>query len=268
MREKERQPSAMNSDEPSLITLERLATSADIRDRAFAASALCLRRHAVADRAEIVAVYERIRETAALEHAEVRARIRSGTLDTRAFLAQLREAPPNIRDHLVEEVLGIAYPPLEDHSLPHDASWYSPSGLSEILFTLERADLGPGKTFVDLGSGLGKVVLLVALLSGASAHGVELDPELAVQAQAAARSLNLDNAHFIAGDIRESPLPTADVYYMFIPLSRSADVASRIREFAGERRILLFSQTLDLKRLPWLRSAKAASYWLEMYEKA
>lgn len=195
----------------------------------------------------------------------MRGRIHDRTLDRRAFLAQLQEASLEIRDHLVEEILDIAYPPLEESPLPSEMIPYCPSGLAEILFMLENADLGPGKTFVDLGSGLGKVVLLVALLTGARAYGVELDSTLVTRARSAARSLRLDDAHFVQGDIRSAPLPPADVYYMYIPLTQSTGVVQRLEALAAERSIRLFSQALDLARLPWLRPGNAASYWLEMY---
>jgi hypothetical protein len=253
----------MHDDVPSFAALERLVTSADIRDRAFAASVLSLRL--AEDRARVEPLYERIREAARVEHAEVRGRIRDRTLDKEAFVARLLETPVETRDHLVEEILGVAYPPLEERSLPREMIHYCPSGLAEILFTLENAGLGPGKTFVDLGSGLGKVVLLVALLSGARAYGVEVDPPLVSHARSAAGALGLDHAQFVEGDIREVSLPAADVYYMYVPVTRSSAVVSRLRAVAAERRTLLFSQSLDLKELPWLRRGDAASYWLEMY---
>ncbi len=179
----------MENDAPALVTLETLATSADIRDRAFAASALALRRHAE-DPTEVARLYDRIRETARNAHADLRARMGDESFDRGELLAQLREAPLEIRDHLIEEILDIAYPPLEEALLPREVIHYSPSGLSEILFTIENARLGPDKTFVDLGSGLGKVVLLVALLTGARAYGVEIDPRLVAHARAAAQALD------------------------------------------------------------------------------
>jgi hypothetical protein len=257
-------PLAPRGDAPSFAALEQLATSADVRDRAFVASALSLLRDA-RDAEQAHALRERVRSTARSHHAEVRGRIASGTLDRRAFVDHLRGAPLEIRDHLLEEILGIAYPPPEETSLPRDLIPYCPSGLAEILFMLENADLGPGKAFVDLGSGLGKVVLMVALLTGARAYGVEIDPPLVSHARSAARSLLLDSAHFIEGDIREVPLPAADVYYMYIPVTHPTALVERLEARAAERSILLFSQALDLRRLPWLSPCNAASYWLEMY---
>jgi hypothetical protein len=240
---------------PSFAALERLASSGDIRDRAFAASALSFGQR---DPAEVAAVYSRIRAAAKDHHADVRARICARALDAQTLLAHLETQPLDVRDHYVEEILDIAYP-------SHGAIHHCPSGLAEIVFMLSHADLRPGKTFVDLGAGLGKVVLLVALLTGARAFGVELDPLLVFEARSAARSLDLEHAHFLEGDIRDTPLPAADVYYMYIPLMRSGALVERLPR-TKERATLVFSQALDLEHTPWLRASGASSYWLEMYE--
>jgi hypothetical protein len=255
----------MARDEPSLASLEVLVASRDARDRAFAASVLRLRRGKL-DPARVTELYERVRATARAEHAEVRARIRDGKLDRAAFLAELSAAPLETRDHLVEELLDIAYPPLGGWPLPHDAVPYSPSGVAEILFAIESASLGPHTTFVDLGSGLGKVVLLVALLSGARAHGVELDPRLVAESRRAAAGLALHNAQFSAGDIRVTPLPPAHAYYMFSPVLRPTELARRLAANASRQHFVLFAPALDLRALPWLAARHRASYWLEMYE--
>jgi SAM-dependent methyltransferase len=255
----------VHGDPPTLDALERLASSADIRDRAFAASLLSFPRYA-GERERVALLYDRIRETALRQHADARARIHDGTFGKDALLALLRDAPPELRDHLVEEILDVAYPPLEEASLPQGSIHYCPSGLAEILFMLEKANLGPGKTFVDLGSGLGKVALLVALVTGARVLGVELDPRLVSHARSAAGSLRLENAHFLEGNIRELSLPLADVYYMYIPLMQSTALVARLAALAAQRRILVFSQTLDLTQLPWLRATPETSYWLAMHE--
>lgn len=255
----------MESDELRLGALSQLATSRDIADRAFAASALAL-LHGSEDRGEIDAIYESVRETAKREHARLREQIRNGAFNRGHLLEMLQQEPLATRDHLIEEILDVAYPPLGERRLPRDSVPYSPSGLGEILFALEHAELGPGATLVDLGSGLGKVTLLSALLTGADAYGVELDPALVAHANGAAASLGLTRAHFVQGDIRDAPLPLADAYYLFIPLHRSEEVVERLAPIAAERSIVVFSQPLDERRVPFLRASGKSSYWLTMYE--
>ncbi len=255
----------MAGDEASLSILERLATSAEVGDRAFAAGALGLRRGA-AQPERVAQLYARIEETASRAHAALRARIRSGGMSRDALLGLLENTPLDIRDHLVEEILGIAYPPLARAAAERDVNRDFTSSLREILFVLDHARLGPASSFVDLGAGLGKVVLLVALLTGARAWGLELDSALVAGAQSAARSLELERAQFVQGDICQAALPPADVYYMFIPCLGSAAVAERLAPIAAQRKLLLFSQALDLTALPWLRATGERCYWLQMYE--
>jgi hypothetical protein len=257
----------MPDDEAPLATLERLAASTSVRDRAFAASALALGRHEhEAERA--AQLYKRIDETARSQHAALVARIREGNLEREGLLALLEAEAPDARDHLVEEILGIAYPPFEPPSREREPTLDNPSGFAEISFGFEQARLGPDHTLVDLGAGQGKVVLLAALLTGARALGIELDPRAVTRAQAAAAALGLDRAEFVQGDIRSAPLPEADVYYMFSPFLGSAEVVRRLRPIAVRRQIRLLCQPLDLKALPWLKATGARRYWLEVYESA
>jgi protein-L-isoaspartate O-methyltransferase len=256
------EPGRTPSQAPTLQELESLAESPDIRDRAFVASALVLQRNTV-EAWRIARVYERIRTTARTEHAELQASIRRGELDAAALERRLTAVAPELRDHFIEELLDVAYPPLA-----HDVTRNSPSGLAEVRFMLEHGRLAPGRALVDLGSGLGKVVLLTALLTGARACGIELDSRLVEHARAAAAHLRLDRAQFVVGDIREAPLPEADVYYLFIPFSGSAQVVERLAPIAARRPFLLFSQALELGQTPWLRATGRACYWLQMYEVA
>ena len=54
--------------------------------------------------------------------------------------------------------------------------FYQPTPGRIIFELVERAALQKHDTFYDLGSGLGQVVILVSLLSGARAKGIEFDP--------------------------------------------------------------------------------------------
>jgi hypothetical protein len=255
----------MHESAPDLHALETLATSESLPDRAFAASELRRRADSGGDNA-VRALYERVRATAARVHAPVRDRIRSGGFDRRALDGALSDAAREHRDHLLEEILGIAYPPLDAGGRAGEVVLDATSGVDEILFMIEHSGLGPGKKLVDLGAGAGKVVLLTATLTGATAEGLEIDSPLVAHANAAAAALGLGNrARFGLVDIRDAELPRAEVYYMYIPLIGAASLVTRLEPTARERRFVLFCQALDLARFPWLRRTGHASYWLEMY---
>jgi SAM-dependent methyltransferase len=255
---------------PDLAALESLVASDEIGDRAFAAGALLLARRSE-HRDAIERLTQRLRDTARRHHAGLQDRIRSSTVDRLALATRLLCAPAEVRDHLAEEILDIAYPPVEESEdgTPDADTLDAPSGVPEILFAVERSGLAPGKTFVDLGSGAGKVVLLVAILTGATAIGMESDPRRLAEALRAAAWLGLDGVRFVGADIRRDPLPAADVYYMHIPFAGSAEVVGRLEAMAAARKVRLFSQALDLEKFPWLArpgGERTGSYWLEMYE--
>ncbi len=98
-------PTATQGDAPPSPTArERPAASGDIRDRAFIASVLSLHLDAK-DREQVQALYERIRRAARSHHAELRGRLSTAPSTGAPFVSHLQEAPLEIRDHLVEEIL-------------------------------------------------------------------------------------------------------------------------------------------------------------------
>ena len=75
------------------------------------------------------------------------------------------------------------------------------------------ADLAPGETVVDLGSGAGVDVFLAARAVGprGRAIGIDMTPKMLEQARAAARLSDLDNTEFHEGAIESLPLEDASV---------------------------------------------------------
>jgi len=75
---------------------------------------------------------------------------------------------------------------------------------------LSMADLRPGETVVDLGSGPGFDVFLAAKIVGAEGQviGVDMTPEMISMARKNAEKLNVTNVEFRLGDIEK--LPVAD----------------------------------------------------------
>jgi hypothetical protein len=253
----------MDAPAPSWSELSRLVESASLEDRAFAAGELQLRFSRDPDRAR--ELYSALGRRSLEVHAEARARIRSGTLRGAALRALIEQTPAGLRDHFVEELLDVAYPPLEPQELSRELVTYCPSGWTEIAHALDHTH---PTALVDLGSGLGKVVLLTALLTNARAHGIELDPALVHHAQNAATSLDVATASFACTDARDAPLPDADVFYLYVPFTGAAltAVLTRLQAITDYRPIVVCSQALDTTRHPWLRSRNTPSFWLEIYD--
>ncbi len=245
--------------QPTLAELRRLATSESVGDRAFASGALAL--HARTDEAR--ELYEAARACSLRVHAETRAQIRSGRLRGASLRARIDAEPDEVREHWIEEVLDVAYPPLDEPPLTRDLVPYVPSGLTEIFHAVDVTQLGPERTFVDVGAGLGKVAILAALLCGARARGVERDAELVRRAEHAAASLSLD-IPFTLADAREADL-AADVVYLYTPFTGAVLATVMIRVARLPRPFTLCAQTLDLGKYAWLTDLGRASSWMNVY---
>ncbi len=75
------------------------------------------------------------------------------------------------------------------------------------------AELRPGETVLDLGSGGGIDVLLSAQRVGPTgkAYGIDMTEEMLDLARANQRQAGIDNAEFLKGEIERIPLPDASV---------------------------------------------------------
>src|SRR5690348_494847 len=75
------------------------------------------------------------------------------------------------------------------------------------------ADLRPGETVLDLGSGGGIDVLLSARRVGPAgqAYGLDMTEEMLDLARASARASDADNVEFLRGQIEAIPLPGSSV---------------------------------------------------------
>ena len=78
---------------------------------------------------------------------------------------------------------------------------------------LAVADLHPGETVLDLGSGGGLDVLLSArrVAPGGIAYGLDASPDMLTLARANAAQAGVTNAHLLHGHIEDIPLPGGHV---------------------------------------------------------
>ena len=70
---------------------------------------------------------------------------------------------------------------------------------------------------VDLGSGLGHVVLLAAICTAARCIGIEREAAYVDSARRSARALRVDNATFIRCDARMADFSTGTLFYFYTP---------------------------------------------------
>lgn len=216
---------------------------------------------------------------AALEHANgrlvegLRRRIvagrytRNGLLRAFACVADATSSQGDYDalDVLVGGLLDVGPLPDEEREREPDMVFYQPTPARAILSLLRLARLGPADVFYDLGSGLGHVVCLAALLGGARAIGIEYEPTYCNHARRAAAGLNLRGVAFIEGDARVAPLDDGTVYFMYTPFRGALlqAVLDRLRQRAREQTIRVCTYgpgTLEVaeRAADWLRPAGGA----------
>ncbi len=120
---------------------------------------------------------------------------------------------------------------------------YESTPVSAVLELVDRVPLTGGDRFVDIGSGLGQVVLLVHLLTGVEAVGLEVVPAYVEQARGETTKLGIGGVSFREGDARSAELCGGTVYFLFSPFRGEMlqTVLSRLRQEARTRRLTICS---------------------------
>ena len=186
----------------------------------------------------------------------LRSGIRTGTV-TQGQLRRLLESNSRYRrgdgacmhwgaeaaDALAAGLLGSDCPPQPWDGGDSEMIHYESTPVSATLELVDRVPLSCGDRFVDIGSGLGQVVLLVHLLTGVAAVGLEVVPAYVEQARGEAESLGIDGVSFSEGDARGADLCGGTVYFLFSPFKGQMlqTVLNRLRQEARARRLTVCS---------------------------
>ncbi|HEX3476195.1 MAG TPA: class I SAM-dependent methyltransferase [Kofleriaceae bacterium] len=202
-----------------------------------------------------------------LQARAARAAIVAGALRGAALLDAVRAVPFCDRDAWVDELLGIEPPPPDAPGLPRGAVPYLPCGVDEILALVQDAPVGPDDELVDLGAGLGRVVALVHLLSGARTRGIEIQAALVHRARARCAALGLTAVSFVHGDAADAELD-GSMFFLYAPFGGDplARVVRRLEAVARRRPIVVAAVALELPDVPWLAARSTSSAALTLYE--
>ena len=135
--------------------------------------------------------------------------------------------------------------------------FYQPTPARIVLELVDRSAFRQQDVFYDLGSGLGQVSILVHLLSGIRAKGVEVEPAYCDYARRCARGLNLSEVQFINADAREADYSDGTVFFMYSPFEgRMLErVLERLRHESEKRSLRLCTYgpcTQPVNRQSWL----------------
>jgi len=197
-----------------------------------------------------------------------RVKLEAGALRGAALLELLASIPALERDAWVDALLGLEEPPADDVAdLPRGAVPYLPSGVEEILAMVREAPLRPHDVLVDLGSGLGRVVILAHLLSGARAVGVELQEQLVRSARARCAELALAGVSFVHANAEDLELE-GTVFFLYAPFNGEmlARVLRRLEVVARRRPIVVCAVGLELPGVSWLQPRTTSCVVLTLYD--
>jgi hypothetical protein len=195
-----------------------------------------------------------------------RANIVIGALRGAPLLELLLSVPVLDRDAWVDELLGIEPPPPDISDLPRGAVPYLPSAVGDILAMVLEAPVRAEDQLVDLGSGLGKAVILAHLLSGACAHGVEIQEPLVSSARARCKRLALPGVSFVHANAAESELD-GSIFFLYAPFNGDmlTRVLRRLEEVARRRPLVICAVQLEFRDVPWLVPRESSSVSLMLY---
>lgn len=113
---------------------------------------------------------------------------------------------------------------------------------------VDALDLTADDRFVDLGCGMGRILLYAALLTPARFRGVEMVEDRVTAARRAVAHLGLgDRVSLTHGNALDDPLDDGTVYFMFRPFSveTEATVLGTLHEQARRRDLTLVTHRIQ-----------------------
>jgi SAM-dependent methyltransferase len=193
--------------------------------------------------------------------------LRAGSLRGETLRARLLGQDDAERDEWIERLLGIRELGPRAPSPERELIGYQPSGVGALLRLIDDVPITARDELVDVGSGLGKVTMLVHLLTAARCVGLERDGALLARAEERAAALRLDGVRYVLGDARELALP-GTVYFMYAPVTGGALARALVQLQAATRgrHAVVCTLGLDLAHVPWLRERPGEDLFTSIYD--
>jgi SAM-dependent methyltransferase len=121
---------------------------------------------------------------------------------------------------------------------------YQPSSEAELSEAVRFLDVDPRTlTFIDLGCGKGRTLLVAAKLGFKQVIGVEFTQELAEVARKNLQKMGVANGGIVQGDVGEYRFPDGDlVVYLYNPFSEEVmrKVVPNLRECASRKLYVIY----------------------------
>ncbi len=160
-------------------------------------------------------------------------------------------------DEFVSGMLLVEDAPGETKEREPEMVFYQPTPARIVFELLQKANFKDEDVFYDLGSGLGQVAILVNLLGGVRAKGVEFEPAFCEYARRCAEGLNLSRVEFLNVDAREADYSDGTVFFMYTPFEGRIlqEVLEKLKAESGKREIRIGTYgpcTQQVSRQRWV----------------
>ena len=165
---------------------------------------------------------------------------------------------PDGLDGLIDCILGIEPNEVHLQRAETELVHYEPVPARVILELIDRVSVDDARVFYDIGTGLGRVNVLVALLATCSSKGVEIDRHLVSRARASVGALGLgERITFIREDATTAEVSDGTVFFLFSPF-HGRPLDAFLSRFEDRReRVWICSygnSTIHIAGTPWLKA--------------
>jgi hypothetical protein len=165
----------------------------------------------------------------------------------------------DFRDDLICGLLQLEQPEVGQFRSEAEMVFYQPTPARHIFNLIGLCALTAEDVFVDIGSGLGHVPLLISICTDARAIGIELEGAYVERARQCAERLNLERVRFFEQDARLANYSSGTVFYLYTPFSGAMFevVLDRLEHEAASRPIRICTygpSTSVIAGQPWLRA--------------
>ena len=185
------------------------------------------------------------------------------------FRAALTAVSPNDRDAWLDLVFGLEWIPEDDPALPRGCVPYLPCSVDALLQVADHAGVQASDVFVDVGSGVGRAATMIHLATGATAIGLEIQPDLVLAARELATRLSAERINIVEGDAMHTAgrMMIGTVFFLYCPFSgdRVEKVLADLEPIAQTRQIRICCVDLPLPARPWLELMAQPSAGLAIY---
>jgi hypothetical protein len=186
-------------------------------------------------------LFERVRE-------EIAAGVRPGSFERMIYglldnASAANEQGYDVLDTFVNGLFSDRPLPAETKALMPGMVSFHKTPVRVVMELIRLAEMDSDDVFFDIGSGMGQVVLLVKLITGARARGIEYEPAYCAFSGAIASRLRLTDTEFINADARDGDYSEGTVFFLYTPFEGRLlqDVLRLLRTASRERAIRILT---------------------------